>query len=72
MAGSPEVVLETKDYRARIAQIDISYRLWTLEYSDGSRKDFKTPLGVSLEHVQKGDDVVVRATETLAIGLQRK
>ncbi len=73
VAGSIEggrtanVVLHALDYRARVTSLDVSYRLLTLEYAVGTTKTFKTPLGVRVEHLQKGDEVVVRTTDPLAI-----
>jgi len=70
-AGRPaSVVLMTTDSRAKVVNVDRSYRLLKLEYADGSRKEFKIPMPDTLVDVQKGDEAVVRATEPLAICLQ--
>ena len=69
-AGQPaSVVLMTTDSRAKVYNVDRSYRLLKLEYADGSRKEFKVPLPDTLVDVQKGDEAVVRTTEPLAICL---
>lgn len=65
-----DVVLQTLDYRARVIGLDVSYRLLTLEYAVGTTKTFKFPLGVKVEHLQKGDEVVVRTTDPLAISVE--
>ena len=69
--GQPgTVVLMTTDTGAKVFSVDRSYRLLRLEYGDGSRKDYKVSLPDTLEDVQKGDEVVVRTTEPLAICLK--
>jgi hypothetical protein len=73
VAGSAEavqparVVLQTTDTRGKATSVDRSYRLMTVQYADGTSKEFKVPLPATLKHVHKGDEVVVRATEPLAI-----
>ena len=67
-----EVVLQTTDSSGKVTKVDPSYRLLTVQYADGSTKQFKVPLPNTLENVQKGDAVVVRATEPLAIRVERK
>ena len=71
-AGQPgSVVLQTTDARARVTKIDRSYRLLTVEYANGGTKDFKVPVPrATLKKVQKGDEVMVRATEPLAIQIE--
>jgi hypothetical protein len=73
VAGAPTgsmpagLVVETTDSTARVIGVDRSYRLLTLEYADGKTKTVKVPLPNTLEHVNKGDDVVVRATERMVL-----
>ncbi len=69
---SGSVVLPTSDVRAKVYNVDRSYRLLKLEYADGSRKEFKFDLPDTLENVEKGDEVVVRTTEPLVICLKAK
>jgi hypothetical protein len=64
------VVLQTTDSRAKATKVDRSYRLLTVEYANGSTKEFKVPLPHTLKNVQPGDEVVVRSTEPLAIRLE--
>jgi len=65
------VVLITQDFSARVISADRSYRLLKLEYADGKTKIFKVPLPFTLENVQKGDDLIVRTTEAMAIRLEK-
>ena len=72
-SGQPaSVVLQTTDVRAKVFSVDRSYRLLRLEYADGSRKEYKVALPDTLENIEKGEEVVVRTTEPLAICLQTK
>ena len=65
-------MLATEDFNARVIGVDRSYRLLKLEYADGRTKQFKVPLPFTLENVQKGDDVVVRATVEVALRLKKR
>ena len=65
------IVLETKDITARVISYDRSYRLLTLEYADGHTKAFKIPLHSEMMKVQKGDDVVVRTAESMAVRIEK-
>ena len=72
-AGQPaSVVLQTTDARAKVLNVDRSYRLIKLEYADGSRKEYKVALPDTLLDVQKGDEAIVRSTEPLVICLKTK
>ena len=72
-AGRPgSVVLLTTDSRAKVINVDRSYRLLKLEYADGSRKEYKVKMPDTLENVAKGDEAVVRTLEPLAICLKTK
>ncbi|MCX6929185.1 MAG: hypothetical protein NT154_39100 [Verrucomicrobia bacterium] len=72
-AGRPEsVVLLTSDSRAKVINVDRSYRLLKLEYTDGNRKEYKIPMPDTLENIEKGDEAVVRTLEPLAICLETK
>lgn len=66
------VVLQATDARAKVINVDRSYRLLKLEYADGSRKEYKVPLPDTLENIQKGDVALVRTTEPLVICLKTK
>jgi len=64
------VVLDTMDAQAKVNKVDPSYRLLTVEYANGSTKDFKVPLPANLENVRPGDEAVVRTTEPLVIRIE--
>jgi hypothetical protein len=66
------VTLATTDSPGKAIKVDPSYRLMTVEYADATTKEFKVPLPNTLENVQKGDAVVVRTTEPLAIQVEPK
>lgn len=65
------IVLETKDVTARVKSYDSSYRLLSLEYSNGQTKDFKLALHSTIGEVKKGDEVVVRSAESMAVRLEK-
>jgi hypothetical protein len=65
------MALETLDVTAKVISADPSYRLLTLKYENGKEKTFKTPLGLSLEGVQPGDDVTIRVTNGMAIKVEK-
>jgi hypothetical protein len=65
------MLLATRDFSARVIAADRSYRMLTLEYLDGKTKTFKVPLPFTLENAQKGDDAVVRTTETVAVRMDK-
>jgi hypothetical protein len=77
VAGSPTgsmpagLVVETTDSTARVIGVDRSYRLLNLEYANGTTKAVKIPLPNTLKNVNKGDDVVVRATERMVLDVKR-
>ena len=45
---------------ARVLEADPSYRLLTLEFSDGKREVFKVNQRVKLGQIEPGDDVAIR------------
>jgi hypothetical protein len=55
---------------AKVLMVDPSYRLLTLQYRDGHTETFKVGLDVKLLRMEPGDDVVVRAVETVALQVQ--
>jgi hypothetical protein len=68
-ANPAGVMVTTIDMSARVIMADRSYRMLTLKYANGQVKTFKVPLPFTLEHVAVGDDVVLRATQTIALRL---
>ena len=69
--GQPaSMVLQTTDTKAKVFQVDPSYRMLKLDYGNGFMKEFKIPMRYKLKDVRKGDEVVVRATEPLALRVE--
>ncbi len=66
------MVLTTQDFSARVIRVDPSYRLLTLEFTDRTIKTFKIPLPFTLQNVRKGDDLVVRSTQSLAVHVDKQ
>ena len=60
------------DFKTTIHELDRSYRLITLNYPNDERRDFKVPLGTQLEHVNPGDEAVVRSTVPIVVELEGK
>jgi hypothetical protein len=58
---------ETITADAMVLAVDPSYRLLTLEYSDGRKETFKVPPGTKLEQMAAGDSVVIRPVAVLAL-----
>jgi hypothetical protein len=71
-ANPAGVIVSTVDMNARVIMADRSYRMLTLKYANGVVKTFKVPLPYTLEHVAVGDDLVLRATQTIALHLVPK
>ena len=71
-ANPAGVMVTTIDMSARVIMADRSYRMLTLKYANGQVKTFKVPLPFTLEHVAVGDNVVMRATQTIALHLRGK
>jgi len=63
--------VETTDVTAKVIAVDPSYRLVKVAYEDGKKKEFKTPLGLSLKDVKKGDDVLLRISNNMAIRVDK-
>jgi hypothetical protein len=53
--------------KVRVLAVDPSYRLLTLQYSDGRNETFKVPPGTKLERMEAGDSVVIRPVAVLAL-----
>jgi hypothetical protein len=71
-ANPAGVMVTTIDMSARVIGVDRSYRLLTLKYANDRVKTFKIPLPYTLENVVVGDDLVLRATQTIALKLDPK
>jgi hypothetical protein len=62
---------KTINFNAKVLQVDPSYRLLTLQLSNGRTMTIKTGLDVQLEKMAPGDDVVIRSHEVIAITIQK-
>ena len=57
---------------AKVLMVDPSYRLLTLQYTDGHTETFKVGLDVKLLQMEPGDDVVVRPVEAVELQVQAR
>lgn len=53
---------------ARVLEADPSYRLLTLELTDGKREVFKVNQRIKLGQIEPGDDVAIRTLDGLKAG----
>jgi translation initiation factor IF-1 len=63
---------ETIHTIAKVQSVDPSYRLLTLQYSDGKTETFKVGLDAKVLEMAPGDDVVARVTEARAIRIEKE
>ena len=74
-AGAPKganpagIMTMTHDLSAQVEQVDRSSLRLTLKFPNGHIKTFKVEPPFTLERVEAGDNVVLRATETVAMRL---
>ena len=62
---------KTINFNAKVLQVDPSYRLLTLQFSNGQTMTIKAGLNVRLEKMAPGDDVVMRSNEITAITIKK-
>ena len=62
---------KTINFNAKVQQVDTSYRLLTLQFSNGQTLTIKAALDVMLEKMAPGDDVVMRSNEITAITIKK-
>jgi hypothetical protein len=62
---------KTINFNAKVLQVDPSYRLLTLQFSNGQKLTIKAGLDVMLEKMAPGDDVVMRANEVTGITVKK-
>ncbi len=62
---------KTINFNAKVLKVDPSYRLLTLQFSNGKTLTIKAGLDVMLEKMAPGDDVVMRSNEITAITIQK-
>lgn len=60
-SGSPD---------ARVLLVDPSYRVLTVQYSNGATEDFKVGLHARLDGVEAGDSVALRPVEVIKLRLR--
>lgn len=65
------VVASTVEITARVESIDLEKRKVTLKFPDHTTKTFKVRKDVDLTKAKLGDEVVFRATEALAISVEK-
>jgi hypothetical protein len=61
----------TINFNAKVLQVDTSYRLLTLQFSNGQTLTIKAALDVMLEKMAPGDDVVMRSNEITGITIKK-
>jgi Cu/Ag efflux protein CusF len=62
---------KTINFNAKVLQVDPSYRLLTLQFSNGQTMTIKAGLNVMLEKMAPGDDVVMRSNEITGITIKK-
>jgi hypothetical protein len=62
---------ETLGVNAKVLKVDPSYRILTLQYSNGQSEAFKPGLGTRMEQMAPGDSVVVQPREVTAIRIEK-
>jgi hypothetical protein len=62
---------KTINFNAKVLQVDPSYRILTLRFSNGHTMTIKAGLDVMLEKMAPGDDVVMRSSEVTAITIKK-
>ena len=62
---------KTINFNAKVLQVDPSYRILTLQFSNGHTMAIKAGLDVMLEKMVPGDDVVMRSSEVTAITIKK-
>jgi hypothetical protein len=63
---------EAVNFNAKVQSVDPSYRLLTLQYSNGQTEVLKTDLNAKLLEMQAGDAVVLQTAEAKAIRIQKQ
>ncbi len=72
VGAKPGVLMaNTVEVTAKLEALDLEHRQATLRFPDGTAKTFKVRKDVDLTQRKIGDEVVFRATEALAISVQK-
>jgi hypothetical protein len=61
---------KTINFNAKVLLVDASYRLLTLQFTDGYQMTIKTGMDAQLLKMEPGDDVVMRSGEVTAISVK--
>jgi hypothetical protein len=64
-------IVNTTENTSKIQVINPANRTITLEEVDGSPKTMRLAPGLSMSEFKKGDEVVVRYTEALALAVEK-
>jgi hypothetical protein len=62
---------KTINFNAKVLKVDPSYRLLTLQFTNGQSFTIKAGLNVQLEKMAPGDDVVMRSNQVMAIEIKK-
>jgi hypothetical protein len=62
---------KTINFNAKVLKVDPSYRLLTLQFTNGHSFTIKAGLNVQLEKMAPGDDVVMRSNQVTAIEIKK-
>ena len=65
------VMANTEEITAKVKSIDVKHRKATLLFPDGTSKSFKVRKDVDMTKHSVGDEVVIRATEAVAISVEK-
>jgi translation elongation factor P/translation initiation factor 5A len=65
------LLANTVEITAKVKSIDVKHRQATLLFPDGTSKTFQVRQDVDLTKQTVGDDVVIRATEAIAISVEK-
>lgn len=65
------LLANTVEITAKVKSLDVKHQRATLLFPDGTSKTFKVRKDVDLTKQSVGDDVVIRATEAIAISVEK-
>ena len=69
--SAPPGLADSPAITAKVAAVDPSYRLLTVQLPGGRRETFKLPLGVDAGSLHSGDDVIIRPDQVVALSSDR-
>jgi Cu/Ag efflux protein CusF len=65
------LMANTEEITATVQAIDLKHRKATLKFADGSTKTFSVRPDVDMTRHRVGDEVVIRATEAVAVSVEK-